>query len=35
MFASWQARRWTALIIAMSLAILGVACNGGLRSDAH
>ncbi len=29
MFASWKARRWTALVIGMSLAILGVACNGG------
>ncbi len=29
MFPAWKTRRWTALFIATSLAILGVACNGG------
>jgi phosphate transport system substrate-binding protein len=29
MFPAWKACRWTALFIAISLATLGVACNGG------
>jgi phosphate transport system substrate-binding protein len=29
MFPAWKTRRWTALLIAISLAILGVACTGG------
>ena len=29
MFPAWKTCRWTALFIAVSLAILGAACNGG------